>query len=250
MTAADHRLRRVLRVAGAVTAAAAVVCGAIAAAMAAGGDGRNVATGTVTMPSPPSTVAPRSTTPANSTTTTTTTHVTTTTSAPLSALSALLGEAISAYPIAPTPDIAPVELAIPDIGISRVPVRAVGVDPEGELEIPGAAEAGWYRLGAAPGQPGATVVAAHVSWQGSTGPFLRLAELQPGALVDIVLADQTTRRYQVVERAQYDKRQLPTEQVWRTSGPETLVLITCGGAFNPQIRRYADNIVVTAVPVA
>jgi hypothetical protein len=28
------------------------------------------------------------------------------------------------------------------------------------------------------------------------------------------------------------------------------VLITCGGAFNPELRRYADNIVVTAVPVA
>ena len=247
MTAADHRLRRVLRVAGAVTAAAVVVCGGIAAAMAADGDGREVAPGTVTIPSPPSTVAPRSTT---SSTTTTTTLVTTTTGAPLSALSALVGETVSAVPVAPTPDIPPVELAIPDLGISGVPVRAVGVTPEGELEIPGAEEAGWYRFGAAPGQPGATVVAAHVSWQGRTGPFFRLADLQPGAFVDVVLADQTTRRYQVIERAQYDKRQLPPEQVWRTSGPESLVLITCGGAFNPQIRRYADNIVVTAVPVA
>ena len=157
---------------------------------------------------------------------------------------------MSAHPVAPPADIAPVLLAIPDIGVDGTPVRSVGVTPDGELEIPGAAEAGWYRLGAAPGQPGATVVAAHVSWQGRTGPFLRLAELQPGALVDVVLADLTTRRYQVIERAQYDKRQLPTEQIWRTSGPETLVLITCGGAFNPQIHRYADNIVVTAVPVA
>jgi hypothetical protein len=68
--------------------------------------------------------------------------------------------------------------------------------------------------------------------------------------VDLALADGTSRRYQVVERAQYGKLMLPQAAIWRTTGPETLVLITCGGAFNPDIRRYADNIVVTAVPVA
>ena len=99
-------------------------------------------------------------------------------------------------------------------------------------------------------QAGATVIAAHISWQGSTGPFLRLGELEPGALVEVALADGATRRYQVVSRAQYGKLALPKEEVWRTTGPETLVLITCGGAFDREIRRYADNIVVTAVPIA
>jgi hypothetical protein len=66
--------------------------------------------------------------------------------------------------------------------------------------------------------------------------------------VDVRLADGSARRYEVVARAQHDKRALPTE-LWRTSGPETLVLITCGGSFDPERRRYADNIVVTAVPV-
>ena len=64
------------------------------------------------------------------------------------------------------------------------------------------------------------------------------------------LADGGTRTYQVVERAQYPKTALPAERIWASTGPETLVLITCGGAFNPEIRRYADNIVVYAVPVA
>ena len=145
-------------------------------------------------------------------------------------------------------DVAPASVSIPDIDVTGVPVRPVGVTADGELEIPGATEAGWYRLGAAPGQAGATVVAAHISWQGSTGPFLRLAELEPGAFVDLALADGATRRYQVVARAQYGKLALPKEEIWRTTGPETLVLITCGGAFNREIRRYADNIVVTAVP--
>ena len=232
--------------------AAAVVCAA--AAIALGGRESRDETGVaVTIAVPPVTVAPRSTPAAPPTSAPTDDrpgqhhhdH-----RQPLSPMNSLVGDAMTVIP-APAPvDVAPVSVSISNIGVTDVPVRPVGVTPEGELEIPGATEAGWYRLGAAPGQAGATVVAAHISWQGSTGPFLRLAELEPGAFVDLALADGATRRYQVVARAQYGKLALPQEEIWRTTGPETLVLITCGGAFNREIRRYADNIVVTAVPVA
>jgi hypothetical protein len=46
----------------------------------------------------------------------------------------------------------------------------------------------------------------------------------------------------------YDKDSLPAD-LWRKSGPETLVLITCGGEFNKTTRRYKQNIVVYAHPV-
>jgi LPXTG-site transpeptidase (sortase) family protein len=125
----------------------------------------------------------------------------------------------------------------------------VGFQADGQLEIPGETEVGWYRFGSTPGQPGATVLAAHVSWNDTIGPFFRLAELEPGAVIKLELADRTTRLYQVVERAQYAKTELPDERVWTRSGDETLVLITCGGDFDRQIRRYTDNIVIYAVPV-
>ncbi len=242
--------RRVLAAAAAAVAAA-VVCGT--AAIAIGGrESRDETAVAVTIAVPPVTVAPRSppAAPPTSAPTTTTPASTTTTTAALSPMNSLVGEAMTVVPAPPAVDVAPASVSIPDIDVTGVPVRPVGVTADGELEIPGASEAGWYRLGAAPGQAGATVVAAHISWQGSTGPFLRLAELEPGAFVDLALADGATRRYQVVARAQYGKLALPKEEIWRTTGPETLVLITCGGAFNREIRRYADNIVVTAVPVA
>jgi hypothetical protein len=47
----------------------------------------------------------------------------------------------------------------------------------------------------------------------------------------------------------YGKSELPRERIWRNTGEETLVLITCGGDYNPEIRRYRENIVVYAVPV-
>ncbi len=47
----------------------------------------------------------------------------------------------------------------------------------------------------------------------------------------------------------YVKDGLPTDRLWATTGDEMLVLITCGGEFNSDIRRYRHNIVVYAVPV-
>ena len=54
----------------------------------------------------------------------------------------------------------------------------------------------------------------------------------------------------ITERAVYDKDSLPRNRIWRNTGDEQLVLITCGGSFNPDINRYRQNVVVYAVPVA
>jgi LPXTG-site transpeptidase (sortase) family protein len=129
------------------------------------------------------------------------------------------------------------------------PVRSVGIEETGELEVPGKAEIGWYKYGSAPGLPGATVLAAHVTWNREIGPFFMLGRLEPGALIEVGLHDETVRTYQVVERVMYRKDELPRERIWTTTGDETLVLITCGGSYNSNIRRYRDNIVVYAVPV-
>jgi hypothetical protein len=173
---------------------------------------------------------------------------TATTTLPPSRLGASLGDAISVIPQAPVQPVPPTAIAIGEIGLDRTPVRPVGVETDGQLAIPDETEVGWYRLGSWPGQAGATVLAAHVSWNDEVGPFYRLVDLEPGATIDVELADGSTRIYAVVERVQYPKAELPADRVWTRSGPETLVLVTCGGDFNPDIRRYRHNIVVYAVP--
>ena len=129
------------------------------------------------------------------------------------------------------------------------PVVGVGVQGDGQLEVPDETHVGWYRLGASPGEQGATVLAAHVNWHHVDGPFVRLRQLEPGAAVTVTMADGSTRTYSVIERQQYGKTALPADRIWTHSGPETLVLITCRGSFNLEIRCYRDNIVVFAVPV-
>jgi LPXTG-site transpeptidase (sortase) family protein len=174
---------------------------------------------------------------------------TSTTTIPLSPLAALLGPGGNAYPPEIEPRLRPASLEIPELDV-EAPVRSVGLRTDGALEVPGASEIGWYQYGAAPGYQGATVLAAHVSWNGDLGVFHRLGDLDPGARVEITLEDGSQRTYEIIERTMYDKDALPRERIWRNTGDETLVLITCGGSFNPEITRYRQNIVVYAVPVA
>lgn len=169
---------------------------------------------------------------------------------PLSPLATQLGALYSVVPesIAPRPQ--PIGLAIDSIDTAEYPIRGVGLEADGELEVPDETEIGWYKYGATAGRPGATVLAAHVSWNNTTGPFYELGNVDPGDEITVTLDDGTERQYEVIERTMYDKSELPRERIWRNTGDETLVLITCGGDFNPDIRRYRQNIVVYAVPVA
>ena len=73
--------------------------------------------------------------------------------------------------------------------------------------------------------------------------------VEPGDQIEVALND-ATRIYEVTERTMYGKLALPKARIWRNTGPEELVLITCGGEFNPEIRSFGSNIVVYAVPIA
>ena len=158
-----------------------------------------------------------------------------------------VGDSVSLVPRPAVDRSPPARLIIEDIGVDH-PVRDVALEDDGQLEIPDETEVGWYRLGSAPGERGATVIAGHLSWNGQRGPFLELSQLELDAELRIELANGSARRYAVVERAQYPKLMLPADRIWTRTGPERLVLITCGGEFNPDIHRYHDNIVVYARP--
>jgi hypothetical protein len=145
----------------------------------------------------------------------------------------------------------PVRVRVDEPAIDA-PVVAIGVDPgTSALEIPDdVTVAGWYRFGPTPGGPGSAVITAHVdSAAQGAGAFFRLRSTEPGAIVTVTYADGTERRFEVTGRRSYAKTALPAEQLFTRSGPPVLTLITCGGAFDRATRRYAENVVVFAVPV-
>ena len=142
----------------------------------------------------------------------------------------------------------------------RVTIGALGVDApvtpvgiaraDGSLAVPASASTvAWYRYGGAPGLHGSTVLAAHVDYAGRAGAFYRLGAARPGQVVNVALADGRTARYRIVSLQRYRKAALP-RALFSTTGAPRLVLITCGGRFDPATRHYADNVVVVATPLS
>ena len=153
----------------------------------------------------------------------------------------------------PATSATPERLVIERLGLSAE-VTAVGVDgPGAAMRVPeDGLDVGWYRFGPAPGAPnGVAVLSAHVDTAvGGPGAFFRLRDLRPGDRVRV--RDERDRRhtFTVVGREQVGKADLPVAELFRASGPPALALVTCGGAFDPELRRYADNVIVWAEPTA
>jgi hypothetical protein len=142
----------------------------------------------------------------------------------------------------------PVAMSFDDIGVDLAPVVSVGVEANGDMEIPGANEVGWYRYGPTPGSSGSAVLAAHVSWNGRDGVFRRLSRAEPGQRFTIAYDDASIAEYELVAIRQYGKDELPPE-IFATDGDPQVVLVTCGGSFNRALNSYDDNIVAYAVPI-
>jgi LPXTG-site transpeptidase (sortase) family protein len=142
----------------------------------------------------------------------------------------------------------PVRIRVGAIALEAL-VIPVGVDENSQLDVPSADKVGWYRYSAIPGESGASVLAAHVDYAGAEGAFFRLGQLGMGDTLEVEMADGASQLYQVAGVYQYDKTDLPAEELFRKDGSPVLQLITCGGTFNPKKHSYEANVVVTAVPV-
>lgn len=144
---------------------------------------------------------------------------------------------------------APIGLSIPAIRLDKSPVRAVGVEANREMEIPGGSEIGWYRWSPAPGHAGSSVLAAHIAWNGRDGVFRNLVDLDVGAVFTVHFDDGSERSFEITETAQYGKKDLPFDRVFSKDGDPTVVLITCGGDFTRALSSYNDNVVAYAEPL-
>jgi hypothetical protein len=171
------------------------------------------------------------------------------------ALFADSGDPVGAVP-APGPAVAtavagtmPVTVTLPARGVSA-PVVAVGTAADGSLAVPAApSTVGWWSPGALTGAAtGSVVLAGHVdSREAGLGIFAVLPELALGEPVRLHGADGRDVDYRVVARREYPKAALPTA-VFARDGAPRLVLITCGGHFDPATRSYDHNVVVYAEP--
>lgn len=140
---------------------------------------------------------------------------------------------------------APTGLRIPSIGVDA-PIIDLGLQPDGSLEVPAtAADVGWYATSPTPGEQGPSILAGHVTYDGPA-VFLRLGELTAGDTVEIEREDGSTAVFEVTGVGVYDKDDFPTIDVYANTDHAALRLITCGGAFNPEIGHYDSNVIAFA----
>ena len=144
---------------------------------------------------------------------------------------------------------APTSISIARLDVDGAPIVGVGVEENGDMELPDAEAVGWYRFNAKPGQEGSSVLAAHINYNGVNGVFRHLTKVKIGDRVVVGFEDGSRSEFEIVEVAQYDKQQLPIERIFAKTGGPVLTLITCGGDFNRSVRSYDDNFVAYAVPI-
>lgn len=113
----------------------------------------------------------------------------------------------------------------------------------------------WYQGSAEPlgkeGNNGSVVISGHINnvSQG-TGFAAKFSTLKPGDIVTIVNAHGKKIEYKVKTNKQIKKNSGLPPEVNRETGPESLVLITCSGAFIGGDLGYQDNSIIEAFPLS
>lgn len=143
--------------------------------------------------------------------------------------------------------ITPLRIRIPTIGV-EAEVEQVGVRDDGAMANPSSfSTTGWYKFGGKPGGAGNAVIAGHVNnGLGLSGVFARLSDVPIGDSIFVSDGAGTTLTYIVNSKTQYLTADAPLEEIFRTTGPSQLVLITCEGDWDSKSRSYDKRLVVVA----
>lgn len=141
----------------------------------------------------------------------------------------------------------PTALKIPSIGLHNTDMVALGLAPDGTIEVPHDPDnPGWFTPGPAPGQFGPAVIAGHVDSETGPAVFAQLGDVKLGGRIEVVRQDGRTATFIVDRVALFDKDEFPTHAVYGdTTSRAELRLITCAGDYI-EGSGYASNIVVYA----
>lgn len=145
--------------------------------------------------------------------------------------------------------IIPSRLRIPAIGVDAK-VEQVGQKQDGTMGTPTKfGDVAWYQPGKKPGEAGNAVFAGHVDNALTTaGVFEHLSQLKKGDYISVSDEFGKTVLYRVASSQTYAANTAPVEQIFKTTGPSQLVLITCAGEWVTSEHQFDQRLVVIATP--
>ncbi|WP_110241070.1 class F sortase [Nocardioides gilvus] len=139
---------------------------------------------------------------------------------------------------------APTALTIESIGVRSDLVR-LGLEDDRTVEVPeDADQAGWYELGATPGEVGSAVILGHVDSTEGPAVFHRLRELAPGDRINVAMADGDDELFEVSRIETVRNADFPATEVYGSKDRPTLTLVTCGGEYDKARGGYQSNVIV------
>lgn len=151
---------------------------------------------------------------------------------------------------APPAGARPVGLWIPRIDVAA-PMRGLGLQDDGSLEVPTAWDvAGWYEGAPRPGELGPGVIAGHVDSRTGPAVFHDLEEMARGDVVHVLYDEGSVVTFAALGSERVAKDAFPTARVYGNTDRPELRLITCGGDFDRSAGSYEDNVIVYAIVYA
>jgi hypothetical protein len=137
----------------------------------------------------------------------------------------------------------PVRMAIPELHVNAEIERVAATDSG--IEVPQIGRAGWFEAGPRPGDPGRAVIIGHIDGPGEAGVFHHVPGIRKGAEIAVVDDEGRVHRYAATGKLQVPKDEFPADAVYGASDRPVLVLVTCGGTYEPG-SGYSDNVLVYA----
>jgi LPXTG-site transpeptidase (sortase) family protein len=135
----------------------------------------------------------------------------------------------------------PSQLRIVSIGIDA-PIVTLALDKNGAMQTPkNGTDTGWYIHSPTPGEKGPSVIAAHVDTKQGPAVFWKLATLKTGDTIEVARTDGSIARFSVDSVEQFSQDAFPTDRVYGNTDTAEIRLITCGGAFSKETKRYSHN---------
>jgi sortase (surface protein transpeptidase) len=159
---------------------------------------------------------------------------------------------ISIVPTAPTPTPTPVigipkQIIIEKIQVN-IPIESLGVNTDGSMQTPtNFLEAGWYSLGARPGEFGKAAIDGHLDQTtGAPAAFWNLHLLEIGDIIKIIDDRNTTYVFRITDKEKYDYETFPLDKLVGKSNKRELNLVTCTGWWNFQTHNYSHRMLISS----
>lgn len=140
----------------------------------------------------------------------------------------------------------PAHMSIPKLGLSNIVVEHVGMDGNGQMEVPVVDDnVAWFQPGYKPGSRGNSVLAGHFDKPtGDPAVFYRLESMEVGDKIHLTDVDGVTQTYRVIDKVAYPYDNFPTSFVFGKSDRKMLNLITCDGTWDTVNQNYSNRLVV------